>query len=158
MMRRLIAISLFLSPLVLAPGCDTAADICSLVCECEHCADMVEFYRCQQIDSSRQIADVYDCTSEWDAYADCYQQKGRCDERAANFTTRKPVSCSGTSDTGVGCTTDSDCADVGVPNASCVDMSCQYRSCADPQGGPCEKDSDCRNGDDECQSEKDDLR
>jgi hypothetical protein len=151
---RALSLIILASPLALAPGCSQASQICSMVCECEHCNDIAEDARCEAISASQDVADVYDCAEEWTAYADCYETEGTCEEEEANYTTREPGSCSATSSSGITCMTNSDCLNLGYQGVSCENMECVYPSCAgDDTGQPCESDSDCQGGKDKCEEE-----
>jgi hypothetical protein len=69
-------------------GCSRAAAICDLVCECEHCNDQNKVESCNQLGTAEEVADVYDCSDKWDAYMDCYEQRGTCDAKESRFSTR----------------------------------------------------------------------
>jgi hypothetical protein len=155
-MRRLLSAAILLSPIFLAPACDQPSRICDLVCECEHCNDLAEDYGCEQISASQEIAEIYECLDEWKAYADCYEDKGTCDEEEANFTTQEEGSCSATASSGIACTDNTECLNVGFEGARCEDMLCVYTACAgsgDQPGQPCTSNSDCQSGTDKCAEE-----
>lgn len=153
-MRRLLCAALFLSPVLFAPACDQPSRICDLVCECEHCNDLAEDYGCEQVSASKEIAEIYECLDEWTAYADCFEEKGTCDEEEANFTTREQGSCSATASSGLPCADNSDCLTVGIDGARCEGMVCVYTACAGDQvGQPCSSNSECPGGADRCEEE-----
>jgi hypothetical protein len=157
-MRRTLAITLFLTPALLVPACDQPSRICDLICECEHCNDIIEDYRCQAADASQDIAEVYGCDGEWEAYADCVENEGECNEEEARFSTRAAGSCSGTTDTGFTCMVDADCDQVGINGGTCgANMTCEVRACNDGSGIPCSSDAECTNGEDKCAVESEEL-
>ena len=157
-MRRLLAITIFLSPIMLMPACGQPSRICDLVCECEHCNDLTDDYSCERISASQEIAEIYECDSEWTSYADCFEDKGVCDEDEARFSTQEQGSCSSTASSGVPCMDNTECLNVGITGARCENMLCVYTACTgDMNGQPCDSNSDCPGGADKCASELEDL-
>jgi hypothetical protein len=140
-------VALLGSVLVVA-ACDRSDALCDLVCECEHCNDVRSKHECASGDRDQDFAAAYGCADEWDAYADCVEDNGRCEDRQASFTTRVSGSCSLPQSIPTGCTRDADCQPY-TPNATCAGGSCTYLTCADG-GGFCSDDSDCPNGEDLC--------
>src|SRR5690242_11769219 len=114
-------------------GCSRAATVCSLICDCEHCNDYEEDEACTEYDTSQNIAEAYDCGDAWDAYLVCVEDKGRCKEEEADFTTRAPGSCSGKQATGISCATAADC--FGGPGTTCESGTCMARFCSGINGG-----------------------
>jgi hypothetical protein len=78
-----------LVPLSLAfgAGCSRAGDLCALACDCAHCNDNMEDALCAQAELSQDMASTYDCDSAWEAWADCYENQGHCDESRDAYTT-----------------------------------------------------------------------
>lgn len=156
--RRVLAALLLLSPVTLAPACDQPSRICDLICECEHCNDIVEELRCEAASASQEVAEIYGCLDEWTAYADCFENEGTCIEDEANYTTREDGSCSEVYDSGLNCTDNSDCLQLGgIIGARCEGMTCVYDSCADSNGQPCISNSECPGGEDKCGEELEKL-
>jgi len=146
------AISL-VGALALAHGCASqATTVCELICECEHCNDVEEELSCAQIETSADIAEVYGCDAEWEAYAVCYEEKGKCNEKEASFSTQAPGRCDGLAPTGFPCTTQVDCEQLGS-FLTCDAGQCSQRVCSGPDEYPCENDDDCPGGEDRCQDE-----
>jgi hypothetical protein len=133
-------------------GCSATSSLCSDICDCEHCNDYDEDLVCVELETSANVAAAYECDDAWDAYVTCTQDKGRCEEDDANFTTRAPGSCSGKEAVGLSCTSSSDCT-FGA-GTTCEGGQCMQRVCAD--GGECETDADCA-GEDLCQAQEDKL-
>jgi len=150
---RIIAL---LGALAAAPGCGTQADtMCDLLCECEHCNDYDEDLECIRFHAQEDAASTYECADEWEKYATCYEDKGRCEETEANFTLSSGGSCSGQQPVGVSCVTDPDCNVGGGVDATCQGGMCVIRVCAG-NGGPCDRDEDCP-GVSLCQSQEEAL-
>ncbi len=132
-----------------ASGCSggSADDLCALLCDCEHCNDRVEREACDQYAADLESAKAYGCDSQWTALADCVQEKGVCDEKAAFFSTAENAKCNEYGDTGLPCSTDSACAPLGIEGAACIEGSCKYTVCACSQFGdsgfPCGSDAEC---------------
>jgi hypothetical protein len=157
-MRHLLAFVLLAAPIAMVPACSQPSRICSLMCECEHCNDIIDDYSCERVSASQEIAEIYACDGEWTSYADCYENKGACDETEARFSTREPGSCSGTADSGFACADNTECLQLGITGARCEGGSCVYTSCAGQANGqPCQSNSDCPGGNDQCQAELDAL-
>lgn len=135
---------------VLAAGCGSqASTLCSLECDCEHCNDYEADVRCRSLETQQEIADTYECADQWSAWATCVEERGRCDEEEANFTTSAAGSCSGTEPIGASCATDNDCGGFG---ASCAAGMCVQRVC-EGDGNSCQNDSDCP-GDNVCRDQQ----
>ena len=152
---------LALAASVLSGGCESSAEnVCELVCECTHCNDFEEERSCAHLEWQADVAESYDCTSEFDDWAKCVEDNGRCNEDEASFTTHEVGSCSGQGETNLDCTLDpSVCA--GIANgATCEGGTCKYRACAG-QPGPnppaCSSDADCGFGPDRCAEAHDAL-
>lgn len=151
---RWVVLPLGLSVLAaLAAGCGSrASTLCSLECDCEHCNDYEDDFKCEGYETQQEVAAAYACADQWDTWAACVEERGRCEEEEARFTTSSPGSCSGTEPTGDSCITDSDCGGFG---RSCSAGMCVQRVCAG-NGDSCEDDADC-SGEDACQNEEDAL-
>jgi hypothetical protein len=145
---------LLIGPLA-AAGCGSrASQICDLVCECEHCNDYAEDINCIQLQAQQDIAETYECSDQYEAWATCVEEKGECDEDEARFSTSGNGSCSGSLPLGISCAADADC---GGFSATCQSGMCVQRVCAgtDDQFS-CETDSDCP-GQDRCTDEEQEL-
>ncbi len=123
----------------------TAENLCALECECEHCNDYTEEGLCISAQLRQDQAEVYECDAAYDAWAICIEEKGVCDEKEAQFSTRSKGSCSEFQQTGQMCMTDNDCNGF---NASCVNGNCSEKVCAG-NNDPCQDDFDCQ-GEDLC--------
>jgi hypothetical protein len=155
-MRGLVA-WLALGAVATMPSCTSMpTTLCDLECECEHCNDWEYDFECAQQEMGQEVAEAYDCTSEWDAWASCVEEQGECDEEAARFSTHALGSCSGTMDLGIPCTDDAECEQMGGYSANCSGGSCQMKSCAG-QDVPCQSNSDCPTGEDKCGTEEEAL-
>jgi hypothetical protein len=136
-------------------GCSSQAGaICSLECECEHCNDIEESVSCESAETQAEIAEAYDCLSEWEEWATCVEEKGECNEDDAQFSTQEPGSCNASMDSGFPCTSDAECEQLG--SDSCEEGTCRIRVCAE-SGNQCTSNEDCPTGEDRCQSEQDAL-
>jgi hypothetical protein len=125
--------------------------LCSLECDCEHCNDLVEEATCADREKDLAVAEAYGCAEEWEAYATCYEEKGKCDEQKASYSTQAAGQCTGMLDTQFPCTTPDDCMQFGGDTVwTCVAATCRGKSCAVNNQFPCRQDSDCDGGADEC--------
>jgi hypothetical protein len=158
-MRRALAIMLFMTPAAVLPvACSQPSRICDLICECEHCNDITEEYKCQAADASQEIAEVYGCEDDWEAYGDCIEDEGECDEDEARFSTREPGKCNASYDSGITCMDDPDCLGIGNGSATCgAGMTCEYQACNDGNGIPCNADDECSGGENRCADEEEKL-
>lgn len=140
----------------LVAGCGgQASSVCSLICDCEHCNDYEEDLTCIQVETSLSVAEAYDCAQEWEDYASCVEEKGKCDEKEADFSTRADGSCSATQPIGFPCMVQADCDQVQT-GLTCTGGECAQRVCAgDPY--PCDTNADCPGGPDRCEDEAVDL-
>lgn len=144
---------LLIGPLASA-GCGSqASQLCDLACECEHCNDYEEDLNCVQLQAQQDIAEAYECSEEWEAWASCVEEKAECDEDEARFSTSGSGSCSGSMPLNFSCATDTDCGGFG---ASCQAGMCVQRVCAGTDGFSCETNDDCP-GEDRCGDEQQDL-
>jgi hypothetical protein len=137
-----------------ALGCGgPEADLSGLICDCEHCNDWEEEDTYNGLSTSADVADLYGCIDDWDAYVACQLDKGRCNETDANWTVNGPGSFSATMDLGTPCMADADCT-MGPGTQTCsVTMTCVTTACVGG-GGPCDTNADCP-GTDLCQVEQD---
>jgi len=133
-------------------GCASQPEtLCSLECDCEHCNDLVEEATCADREKDLKVAEAYGCDGEWEAYATCYEERGRCDEEKANYSTQAPGSCNGVLNAGFPCTTPVDCEQFGGDTVwTCVAALCVGKACAGNNMFPCRQDNDCEGGADEC--------
>jgi hypothetical protein len=145
---------LLIGPLA-AAGCGShASQVCDLICECEHCNDYEEELDCIQLQAQQDMAEVYECNDQFEAWAVCIEEKGECDEDDADFSTSGSGSCSGSMPLGFSCASDAECGGFG---ASCQSGMCVQRVCAGDSGGfSCETDDECP-GEDRCSSEQQEL-
>ncbi|NUO51361.1 MAG: hypothetical protein HOV80_21105 [Polyangiaceae bacterium] len=81
-MRRLISLAFCSLALALGTGCGSLLeDRCDAICECENCGDR-EREACEtEVDGDYQIADIYGCTDQLEAYFECQLQEYQCDNR-----------------------------------------------------------------------------
>jgi hypothetical protein len=142
---------------VAAAGCGSqASTLCDLICECEHCSDLDEDATCTELEAEMDVAEAYECQAEWEDWATCVEEKGRCEEKDARYTTQEPGSCSEVQDTGFPCTVEGDC-DAGTgPDSFCEAGTCKFRTCSG-SGGTCSTNSDCQGGEDACGDQREDL-
>jgi hypothetical protein len=144
-----------------AAGCDTpAGTMCDLVCECEHCSDQDEDARCLQLEKEENVAEVYDCSKEFEALATCFEENGTCDEKAASFTTSELGSCTAKGDFMLDCELDPNVCSTFGNAAFCEGGTCKYTACAGdfgPNPPVCESDSQCPLGKDKCVDAREDL-
>jgi hypothetical protein len=141
----------------LVPACGgQAASICSVRCECEHCNDYEEDLICIGYETDLEVAEAYDCAAEWEAWATCFEEKGKCDEKEADYSTQADGSCSATQPIGFPCATQSDCDQVGN-GYTCTAGECAQRVCAGNNPFPCDTNADCQGGEDRCADEQVDL-
>jgi hypothetical protein len=139
------------------PGCGgQPGTICSLVCDCEHCNDYEEELTCIQLETSLEVAEAYDCAAEWEALYTCVEEKGKCDEKEANFSTQSEGSCSATQPVGFPCVAQTDCDVIGS-GYTCTAGECSQRVCAGANPFPCDTNDDCQGGEDRCGDEQVDL-
>jgi hypothetical protein len=143
--------------LAVAHGCGSqASDVCELVCECEHCNDVDEELLCNQLETGADVAEAYACDAEWEAYATCVEDKGKCDEKEARFSTEEPGRCNATEPIGVPCVDQAECSQFGS-NLTCDGGQCVGRVCSGEGGFFCASDSDCPGGEDRCGDKLSDL-
>lgn len=148
-MRRLSALLTILFPVFLATSCTSlAGSVCDAICECEHCNDIEEDELCLLWEAQEEISSVYECESAFEDYATCYEDKGRCEEKEANFSTHASGSCIPNYNSGMTCTDATECY---MPDATCDNGTCHHRGCS-ADGSYCDNDSDCA-GDDLCREE-----
>jgi hypothetical protein len=138
-------------------GCTAEGELTGIICDCEHCNDWEEEETLAGLETSADIADVYGCTEDWDAYVQCQIDRGTCDEVDANWSAQAPGSCSATMDLMTPCMTDAECT-AGPGGATCnvTTMTCFINVCAGG-GGQCDTDADCQGGQDLCQTQQDNL-
>lgn len=146
--RRLSPI-LLLGALGLVLGCSAEQQLCSAVCDCEHCNDYREEIYCAQLDSNADIAAEYGCDEKWSDYVDCVLEKGECKEKEANFSTEEPGTCGAAQNVGASCMSNADCAP--WDGATCNSGQCVQRTCSGSSGYPCQTNDDCPGGQDRCQ-------
>ena len=92
-------------------SCSRASVVCDLVCECEHCNDQAKVQACNQFGAAEDVADSYDCGDKWEAYTVCIEERGKCDNEQARFSTQN--------DTGEDrCQDESDALNKCIDNAS----------------------------------------
>jgi hypothetical protein len=138
----------------MSTGCTSAASVCAMVCECEHCNEYAEDSTCYGFEKAEAQAEAYECGEKYLAVLSCAEEKGTCDEERVTFTTRGPGNCAAQS-LGSSCMSDADC--FGGNNASCSNGMCTELTC-EGSGNPCSDDGDCSDfGPDLCQDEQDDL-
>ncbi|MBI4954631.1 MAG: hypothetical protein HY908_21580 [Myxococcales bacterium] len=147
----LLAASLIALAALTAGACTRTERLCAAVCDCEHCNDLAEDILCAGLDARAELADVYDCTSEFEASVDCTLDEGTCNDTKARYSTREPGSCSGEQNTQQPCASVADCG--GLLHAYC-NGTCRYKVCAGGSGYPCENDDDCPSGADRCEAEE----
>ncbi|MBW2527318.1 MAG: hypothetical protein JRI23_24260 [Deltaproteobacteria bacterium] len=135
----------------LASSCSQVDTLCDLICDCEHCSELSESARCEAIALDQELADIYDCASAWETWAECVENKGQCREDDATFTTAELDFCASFIDLQVACAGDADC---NQPDAFCNNGSCMRRSCNENPQQPCSSDSDCPSGPDQCEQER----
>ncbi|NUQ75020.1 MAG: hypothetical protein HUU21_15830 [Polyangiaceae bacterium] len=137
-------------------GCGSRASaVCDLICECEHCNDYEEDVQCEAIETTAEMAAVYECADQWEAWATCLEERGRCEETEANFTTATAGSCSGKTNTNFPCMNNGDCQSTFGPASLCESGMCSQRTCAGSDI-PCESNNQC-SGEDQCDAEEDAL-
>jgi hypothetical protein len=136
----------------MSTGCTSAASVCAMVCECEHCNTYTEDSRCHSMEKAEAEAEAYECGEKYVAVLSCIEEKGTCDEERVNFTTRGPGNCA-TQSIGMSCMTDVDCFG---NNPTCSNGMCMESRC-EGSGDPCSDDGDCEDGPDLCQDERDSL-
>jgi hypothetical protein len=139
-------------------GCSSARTVCELMCECEHCSDPREDVTCAEYEAQEAAVEAYECSEQWEALMTCIQEKGTCDEKESNFSTRGNGNCNDTQDLGTPCTTNADCPSAGFPvPPTCSNGMCVLTSCED-SGTPCSSNDDCKGeGPDLCDDEEQDL-
>jgi len=139
-----------------APGCGSrAAAVCEVICACEHCNDYDEDVSCRLLEAQEDVAGAYECGDAFDAWATCVEEKGRCDAKDADFTTRQTGSCSVSDPVGITCLSDNDCDGFGN-GLLCEGGMCMQRMCAGGGNQSCESDGDCE-GADLCTAQQDAL-
>ena len=84
---KLWTVASLVSLAVLSAACSRADDLCALACDCAHCNDNLEDAVCAEAQLSMDQASTYNCDSAWEAWADCYENQGHCDEEQAAYTT-----------------------------------------------------------------------
>jgi hypothetical protein len=141
--------------LLVVVGCSRAADLCTTVCECEHCNDWEEEATCERLDLSLDVAQAYDCEDDWDNWADCFESIGQCYESQAAFSTSDLGSCAMHVNVQITCTSDSPCRAVDdsyfCSNNTCVYKACDNSPASQPQA--CADHSECPVGVDRCAEE-----
>jgi hypothetical protein len=87
-MKRTIISSVFvlLGLSASAMGCSRAAAVCEIICTCEHCSDQDEIEACNQLGTTEDVADAYDCSDAWEKYTICVEERGTCDETDSRFS------------------------------------------------------------------------
>jgi len=111
-------------------GCSSAQSTCDLVCDCEHCGDPKEDVTCLEYEAQEAEADAYECSDAWEKYMTCVQEKGTCNEKEANFSTRSNGTCSDTDNLGFNCATDADCQNGFPGKVTCSGGSCVASRCS----------------------------
>ena len=135
-------------------ACSHAQAVCELICECEHCNDQDEVLACDQYATSQDVADAYDCGDSYDTYLSCVEDKGKCDDTSADYSTRSDGSCSGTQSLGSTCMTANDCQNPGGGgDVVCTNGMCQLTVCTG-SNNPCQNNGDCQ-GEDLCTDARD---
>jgi hypothetical protein len=136
----------------MSTGCTSAASVCDMVCECQHCNTYAEDSTCRSLEREEARADAYECGDQYSAVLSCMVEKGTCDEERVTFTTRGPGNCAAQS-TGMSCMSDADCfgGNPSCSNGMCTDSMCEGI------GNPCSDDSDC-DGPDLCEDEQEALQ
>ncbi len=135
-------------------GCSSAQATCDLINECEHWNDQTYEFTCTIYRAQEEAVDAYDCLDQWDEYMTCVQEKGTCDEKQADFTTRKSGKCNETQDLGVTCMAQADCDAIGFQDPlTCVNNSCTFEVCSGSNQN-CTSDADCIGiGEDACDTQ-----
>lgn len=84
-MRRIISLAFCSFALALGSGCGSLLeDRCDAICECENCGER-EREACEtEVDGDYQVADIYECTEQLDAYYECQLQEYECNDRRYN--------------------------------------------------------------------------
>lgn len=142
----------------MAPGCSSAQTVCELACECQHCSDPTEDVTCYAYKVQEAEAQAYACDDAWEALMTCVQEKGTCNEKEAQFSTRANGTCSDTQMVGGNCMTNADCQQIGIPGkTACTNGMCVVYRCSGG-GQSCDTDADCAgNGEELCDKEKTDV-
>lgn|GEM_PF-2782531 len=151
--------SVFLGFAVASFGCSSAQSVCQLICECQHCSDRTEEFTCAELEAQQASAEAYECGEKWEALLTCVEEKGTCNEKEADFTTRESGSCSDTQDIGGSCSTNADCQQGGgfPGNVTCSAGVCKVSVCTG-SSSPCTSNDDCMGqGDDLCENEAEAL-
>ncbi len=81
-MRKLIALGLCSFSLAFGSGCGSLLqDRCDAICECENCGER-EREACEvEVEGDYQVADIYACTEQLEAYYECQLQEYSCSDR-----------------------------------------------------------------------------
>lgn len=81
-MRRLFGLAFCSLSLALGTGCGSLLeDRCDAVCECENCGER-EREACEvEVEGDYEVADIYQCTEQLEAYFECQLQEYVCDNR-----------------------------------------------------------------------------
>jgi hypothetical protein len=84
-MRKLIALGLCSFSLAFGSGCGSLLqDRCDAICECENCGER-EREACEvEVEGDYQVADIYACTEQLEAYYECQLQEYSCSDRHYN--------------------------------------------------------------------------
>jgi hypothetical protein len=116
-------------------GCSSARKTCEIMCECEHCSDPREDITCAEYEAQEAAAEAYECSEQWEALMTCIQEKGTCDEKEANFSTRGNGNCvmSMCEDSGNPCSSNGDCKGEGAD--LCDDEEQDLGECVDAASG-----------------------
>jgi hypothetical protein len=141
--------------LLASAACSTADDLCTLVCDCEHCNDWEEEAVCGQIALSQDVASTYECDAAWDAWAECFENNGECYDDAAAFSTSEIGMCNIHVDVLIACSTDAECRQE-ASHYFCSNGTCVYKACSNsPAQEPiaCASHHDCPAGEDRCGQE-----
>jgi hypothetical protein len=156
MMNRYLGIGslLFLGLLGTSSGCSSAQSTCELQAECGHWSDQLRDYQCFFYRAQEEAAQAYECSDQWEDYMACVQEKGTCNEKESEFTTRENGKCNETEAIGgVTCMSNADCDAIGSSDPlSCVNNECAFAVCSG-DNDRCTSDADCIGiGEDVCES------
>lgn len=111
MRAMILAVALIASLSVAAPACSPEQALCDRQCDCRHCNDIERDNLCATYEAKREVAEAYECDSEWEELATCTEERGTCSELHLAFFTQRLGACvGGLCEESMGqCEQDSDC-------------------------------------------------
>lgn len=93
-MRTMILAIALIAPLpVVVPACSPGQALCDRQCDCRHCNDIERGNLCATHEAQREVAEAYECDSEWEELATCNEEHGTCSELYLAFSTQRLDAC-----------------------------------------------------------------